>query len=221
LRPISALKASTALLAFAADLAILPGRRIATKINDSKDKDVDSVDSVEDAIGTSARDSAADLPVDDLALHQVPANTIDKRVDLLYTHTAEAAALALIPSGGRPDVRPWLAAGQRVGRSQLTENIVPCRLPGLDIGGCLVVLSDPFVQKAAFGLPQRLLLDLSCDFVPEFLDEPGSLVDRQFPERLSDLVSIHLHVTSGHTVLPTIGEIHPDTFGPMRGAAFL
>lgn len=132
----------------------------------------------------------------DLVLHRVQAEAIEKDIDLVDERTAEPATLSFIPSGGLPGCPPWLAGEQRVGRSQLTENIVPGSLPCLDIGGALVVLSDPFVQQAAFGLAQRPLLKLACDLVPEFPDEASPLVDRQPPEGLKDLLGIHLHVTS-------------------------
>jgi hypothetical protein len=40
--------------------------------------------------------------VDDLVLHRVQANAIEKGVDLVHERTAEAAALSFIPSGGLP-----------------------------------------------------------------------------------------------------------------------
>ena len=75
------------------------------QINDSKHKDLRSVDSVEDAVGKPARDSSAHLSVDYLVLHRVQTNAIEKGIDLLHERPAEAYALPFIPSGGLPDVR--------------------------------------------------------------------------------------------------------------------
>jgi hypothetical protein len=58
------------------------------QINDSKNEDVRSVDSVEDAIWKPARGGAPHLPVDDLVLHRVRANAIQKGIDPMYERTA-------------------------------------------------------------------------------------------------------------------------------------
>src|SRR6266849_2242609 len=82
--------------------------------------------------------------------------------------------------------------------SQVTEKIVSGRLPILNIGGVLLMLSDPLVQEALLRLTQRFPLELPCDLIPEFLDEANSLVGRQPSEGLNDLLGIHPHVTSHH-----------------------
>ena len=80
------------------------------QINDSKHEDVLSVDPVEHAVGKSARDSSPHLSVDDLVLHRVQANAIEKGIDLLHERATEADTLAFIPIGRPPGCPPWLAA---------------------------------------------------------------------------------------------------------------
>src|SRR5688500_6391117 len=75
------------------------------EINDSKDEDVRSVDSVEDATWQPARDGTPHLSIDDLVLHRVQANAIQKGIDPVHERTAEPRALSFIPSSSLPYVR--------------------------------------------------------------------------------------------------------------------
>lgn len=75
------------------------------QVNDCKHENLRSVDSVEHSVGKPARDGSPDLSVDDLILHRVQTNAIDKGVDLLHERAAEARTLPFVPSGGFSDVR--------------------------------------------------------------------------------------------------------------------
>lgn len=165
------------------------------QISDSKHEDVRSIDPVEHAVGEPARDSSPNFSMDDLVLHRVEADAIEEGVDLLHEHAAEANALGFIPSGGPSDVRLGLPPDDQAVGSQITENVVPCRLPALNIGRALVMLSDALVQQAPVGLTQRSLLKILRNLVPELLHEPSPLGDRKASEGLNDLLGIHLHLT--------------------------
>jgi hypothetical protein len=54
------------------------------QINNGKYEHVRPVDSVEDAVWKSARDRSAYLSVDDLVLHRVQTDAIEKDIHLLH-----------------------------------------------------------------------------------------------------------------------------------------
>jgi len=58
------------------------------------------------------------------------------------------------------------------------------------------MLSDSLVQEALLRVTQWLLLELSCDLIPEFLDKTGPLFGGESPKSLHDLLDIHCDVTS-------------------------
>jgi len=62
------------------------------------------------------------------------------------------------------------------------------------------MLSDPLVQEALLRVTQRLLLELLCDLMPEFLDKTRPLVGWEPSKGFNDLPRIHLKITSHRDV---------------------
>jgi len=58
------------------------------------------------------------------------------------------------------------------------------------------MLSDSLVQEALLRVTQWLLLELSCDLIPEFLDKTGPLFGGEPSKSFDDLLGIHCDVTS-------------------------
>ncbi len=65
------------------------------------------------------------------------------------------------------------------------------------------MLSDPLVQEPPLRVTQRVLLEVTCDLIPEFLDKTGPLFGRKPPKGFNDLLSIHLEATSHRDVTAT------------------
>ena len=87
------------------------------QINDRKNEDVESIDPVENAIREPARDCSPYLAIDDLILHRVYADAVEKSVDLLHERTAKARTLPFVPSCRPPNIRFCCTPdGQPVGR---------------------------------------------------------------------------------------------------------
>lgn len=76
--------------------------------------------------------------------------------------------------------------------SQVAKKVISRRLPGLDIGRVLFVLTDSLVEQALLRFAQSVLLDLLCD----------PLIGRKSPERLDDFLGIHLHIISDREGTP-------------------
>ena len=94
-----------------------------------------------------------------------------------------------------------LHAGRSGVRSQITKDVVPCRVPGLNIAGKGFMFSNSLVQQALMRLTQRLLIELLRDLLPELLNETNAILGRKLSEGFDDLLRIHLQVVLAATLL--------------------
>ena len=183
------------------------------QINDSKHQDIRSVDSVEHAVGKPARDSSPHVAVDDLLLHRVQANTIEKGVDLLHESAAEADALPFIPLGGLPDVRLGLPPdNQSVGHRsrRMSSRAVSQASTSLGVSSCCRMRSSSRRRWAS--LNGRCSSSLATSSQSSSTSRARSSTGSRRKASTICWVSIFTSPLIVR-VLPTRVEIHPDYSG--------